>query len=275
MEMELGLSTLMFSNGTPETGIELASKLDLDCVEIILDTPHFPLQPDPARMKKLGKSTRSEGLDVRAHGRFWDINPTSLYPSLRELTIDQTIESVKLCHLLGGDVVTIHPGRSWFRENEELFNKCKAWFQDYLEECSDFARERGIVISVETGSHGADYPSEPEELLQAVQGFEDVGITLDLGHAFLSAWDRPESGEEWISHLLEVYDEKLMNVHIHDNNGSSDEHLPPGKGNINFDLVIRELKDHYNGPLILELWEPPDPFEAASEAFGYLRELLD
>lgn len=274
MDMELGLSTLLFPNGSPETGIELASKLDLDYVEIILDMPHFPLDPDPERMKKLGERTQSEGLKVRTHGRFWDVNPVSLYPRMRELSLDQTIESIRLCHLLGGDVVTVHPGRCWFRGNKELFEECKGWFQNYLEEISDFAKEREVNVSVETGSHGADYPGKPEELLQAVQDFEDVGITLDIGHAFLSAQDRVENGKEWISHLLDMYERNLTNIHIHDNNGSSDEHLPPGQGSIDFYSVINELKDYYNGPLILELWEPPDPFEAASEGFEYIRNLL-
>ncbi len=272
--MELGLSTLLFPNGSPEEGLELASYLDIDCVEIILDMPHFPLHPDPRRLERLGNSIRAEDMEIRTHGRFWDINPVSLYPKMRELTLDQTIESIKACSQLTGDVVTIHPGRSWFRENKELFKKSKNWFQDYLSEISDFANERGIIIGVETGSHEADYPGKPEELLRAIDDVEGVGITLDIGHAYLSAQNRKMDGEEWISHLVEMFGEDIVNVHVHDNHGTDDEHLPPGRGNIDFDMIIEKLEMYYNGPLILELWDPPDSFEAARESFDYLRNLI-
>lgn len=272
--MDLGLSTLLFPNGTPEEGVELASRLDVDCVEIILDMPHFPLHPDPERLERLGESIRAKGMTIRTHGRFWDVNPVSVYPRMRQLTLDQTIESIKACSLLGGDIVTIHPGRCWFRENKELFEESKNCFQDYLSEISDFAEERNIAIGVETGSYGADYPGRPEELLQTIRDHQEVGITFDVGHTYLSAKDQDKNSEEWISHLVDRFGKDIVNVHIHDNHGTGDEHLPPGRGNIDFERVIEELEDHYNGPLVLELWDPPDPLKAARESFEYIRSLL-
>ena len=50
------------------------------------------------------------------------------------------------------------------------------------------------------------------------------------------------------------YASKLICVHLHDNQGTSDQHLTPFEGNINWEKLMRELKEnHYPGPLTLEI----------------------
>lgn len=271
--MDLGISTLLFPDGAPEDGIELAKDLNLEYIEMILDMPHFPLHPEPDRLKELSKVTTSSNLQVRTHGRFWDLNPVSLYHEMRKLSYRQTMESINACAQLGGDITTIHPGRSWFRGNKKLFKKCKNWFQEYLKDTSRHSEEKGIKLAVETGSHGADYPGTPEELSQSVKTQKNVGITLDIGHLYLSAQNRDENEEKWISDVIEKLANETINVHIHDNKGHSDDHLLPGQGEIDFEPIIKALEKNYEGPLILEIWDLSDPLEAVRESIQYLKGL--
>jgi hypothetical protein len=44
-------------------------------------------------------------------------------------------------------------------------------------------------------------------------------------------------------------------VHLHDNNGESDEHLGLGKGDIDFSMVLPEIK---RSDMILEIKEKKD-----------------
>lgn len=239
---------------------------------MILDMPHFPLNPEQKRLNQFSDSINSANLKVRAHGRFWDLNPVSLYPKMRQLTLEQTIESIDACDEINGEIVTIHPGRCWFRGDKELFQKSKNWFQDYLKKTSNHAKEKGIKIAIETGSHNADYPKNPTELLESVKPFEEVGITLDAGHLFLAAKERNKS-EKWIADIVEMVKDELINVHLHDNQGISDDHLPPGRGKIKFNKIIQALEKHYDGPLILEMWELSDPLGAVNESIQYLENL--
>lgn len=271
--MKLGLSTLLFSEGTPKDGIELASKLDLDSVEIILDMPHFPLDPKSELLKEIRELTISTGLRVRTHGRFLDLNPVSLYSEMRELSLKQTLESIEACNSMNGEMVTVHPGRCWFRRNKELFQKCRKWFQDYLKKASTFAQERGITLAVETGSHNADYPGSPEELSKAVKKRKKVGITLDVGHLNLSAQRREEKEEDWILDSIKSVEDRLVNVHLHDNTGISDDHLPPGQGKINFSPIMKALNRFYEGPIILELWDLNNPFKDIKKSIEYIKAL--
>lgn len=268
--MKIGLSTLLFPQSSPEKGIRLANDLDLDCIEIIFDIPHFFPESNLEKVRELKERIDSSGLRTRVHGRFWDLNPISQYSELRAMTQEQEKESIKACNILEGDVVTIHPGRCWVRDNEKLFQKCKNWFIEYLDNLAEYAREKGVSLGLETGSHPADYPSIPEELLDVVQDRDEVGITLDIGHVFLHAQERG-LGTDWIVGLIEMFDDELVNVHLHDNHGQRDEHLPLNHGSIDFDLILKALSEHYDDTLVLELWDLSDSTEDVKESVEYLR----
>ena len=70
----------------------------------------------------------------------------------------------------------------------------------------------------------------PEDLLTLLEGTE-LGICFDIGHA-----NTTNTVQEFLS-LKDRFD----NVHIHDNMGVSDEHLPIGKGTVDFPAVINAL----------------------------------
>ncbi|HOA79019.1 MAG TPA: sugar phosphate isomerase/epimerase family protein [Bacilli bacterium] len=69
---------------------------------------------------------------------------------------------------------------------------------------------------------------------------------FDSGHA--NAFTRNIENFPW-----EKYGEKLICVHLHDNNGLFDQHLVPFTGNINWRLLAEDLKKvGYKGPLTSE-----------------------
>jgi sugar phosphate isomerase/epimerase len=70
---------------------------------------------------------------------------------------------------------------------------------------------------------------------------------FDAGHANCFSQD--------IQHFAwHQYADKLVCVHLHDNEGLKDQHRLPFLGNINWEIVMHELKiNHYQGPLTLEV----------------------
>ena len=67
---------------------------------------------------------------------------------------------------------------------------------------------------------------------------------LDTGHANIG---------EGALEYLKAFPEKLCCVHYHDNNGSNDEHLLVGKGNVPWAAIAAELiRLNYQGPIISE-----------------------
>lgn len=69
---------------------------------------------------------------------------------------------------------------------------------------------------------------------------------FDSGHA--NAFTKNIDNFPW-----EKYQDKLICVHLHDNNGLLDQHLIPFTGNINWKLLARKFKKiGYSGPLTSE-----------------------
>lgn len=76
-------------------------------------------------------------------------------------------------------------------------------------------------------------------------GSEQLGITLDTGHAFQHGIN--------ISKFVERYKSHIINVHIHDSDGKV-AHLPVGEGKIDFTAIVKSLKEvGYSNALSLEL----------------------
>jgi len=48
-----------------------------------------------------------------------------------------------------------------------------------------------------------------------------------------------------------VHKERFANVHVHDNMGERDQHLPVGDGNIDFKQVLKQLSG-YDGRYVIE-----------------------
>jgi len=65
----------------------------------------------------------------------------------------------------------------------------------------------------------------------------------------------------------------LRLLHVHDNKGHGDDHLPPGDGRIDWPALLKELAAvHFTGALILELAGGSSPDIAMARARTYLRQ---
>jgi sugar phosphate isomerase/epimerase len=82
----------------------------------------------------------------------------------------------------------------------------------------------------------------PDELIGMTEGIEGIGMTFDFGHA-------NTIGE--VSNFLR-YVNKAHHIHIHDNNGMSDQHLALGDGTIPWDVVGRSIASCYSGVVVIE-----------------------
>lgn len=111
-------------------------------------------------------------------------------------------------------------------------------------------------------------PNPLSSAIELVQAIEDqlegvnVGICLDYGHANLMT-DVAEAVETVSGHL--------WTTHVHDNNGTRDDHLVPYAGSINWDeAMMTTQKIGYDGVLMFEVGagaaEPVDVLKRISKA---------
>lgn len=79
-----------------------------------------------------------------------------------------------------------------------------------------------------------------------------IGMTLDVGHLNIARKDKFK--EEDLRKEVEAIAKHVKHVHVTDNFGYSDSHLPPGMGNVPFKELLQELeKQGFSGRKILEV----------------------
>lgn len=169
-----------------------------------------------------------------------------------------TMERVfKIASVLDARIVVIHGG-----DIGESYHRAFANTRRQLMEISTIAEDYGIRLLVEnlTDSRIGAFPHELLPFLE-----ENVGACLDVGHAFLTAMKYGVPMDEFA--LLEAEE-----IHVHDNNGVMDEHLPPGKGMIGRNYIgwlIKAVKPDY---AVLEIRRYSRP-ESVFEAIDFVKSL--
>ena len=88
----------------------------------------------------------------------------------------------------------------------------------------------------------------PEMLVEIARGVDDprLGLCLDVGHGNTVVSKTPPA--DWLAPMLP----DLRHVHLHDNHGALDEHLPLGAGTIDFAPILAALAAHPDITITLE-----------------------
>lgn len=118
------------------------------------------------------------------------------------------------------------------------------------------ARHAGVTICVE---NTLSEMGSPDYLRTFVDETRLTGLrfNFDIGHAHLAEFPEEERLERCFAPMKEL----VSSVHLHDNHGEKDEHLPPYDGSIEWPSAIKLLKSasQDDPPLILELKEKTGP----------------
>ena len=125
-----------------------------------------------------------------------------------------------------------------------------------------FSAEEGVRFQVESlrvivnraGKYNLNIMYEPmdgvEDTVKNVSAILDkvpqLFLHVDIGHTSLFG-RRPE-------HFIKRFFYRLKHIHLHDNDKRKDLHLPLGCGSVNWESVVKILKDYYNGTITLEVF---------------------
>jgi sugar phosphate isomerase/epimerase len=73
----------------------------------------------------------------------------------------------------------------------------------------------------------------PERLAELLEG-TNLGVTFDVGHLNTAGFP--------FGRFMELLEDRIAHLHIHDNSGKSDEHMPIGGGTVPWKAVLRRLR---------------------------------
>jgi sugar phosphate isomerase/epimerase len=198
---------------------------------------------------RIAETLRRHDLTVTLHAPFVDLSAGSTDPAIRAVTRKRFEQILELVPLFTPRTVVAHAGYDWQRY--EYFRK--TWMKYSLEFWAWVAERlnhKGSRLMLENV-----YEHRPGEIFELFERLrlQGVGLCLDCGH--LTVFGRA-SMEEW----LNILGPFISQLHLHDNLGEKDDHLPIGHGQIDFIRLFAYLKAERTSPpvMTLEVHRPDD-----------------
>jgi sugar phosphate isomerase/epimerase len=115
-----------------------------------------------------------------------------------------------------------------------------------LREVVRYGKKLGMTIMLENCPKGI---TEFEDFKYIVNNVSGLKVHFDIAHAFVCG------GMKDIKKYIKNFGSKIEHVHLSDNHGKEDEHLPIGKGDISFKRVVKMLKNiNYNKTITFEVF---------------------
>lgn len=192
----------------------------------------------PFDLERIRESFGSRGLSITLHGPYMDMNPGSADEPIRLSTAAMYAKVFRVIEHLRPKTVVLHAGyhEKKYKGNHELWlsQSLKTWPSLVSE-----AERLGTVIAVEN-----IFEKEPSTLKLLMDSIEskNFGICIDAGH--LRVFSKVDM-EEW----FRVLGPKIAEVHLHDNHGKHDDHLPLGEGSIDIPRFLNLLAQYATDPV--------------------------
>jgi len=226
-----------FPRGPP--AIEMLSRAHsqgFQALEVVLEEPNAPKSLRVEERIELRDRAERLGVALLVHAPFSHIDPAGLSNKLRTAALGELKSALQLSSDICASLLTLHAP-----DSKRLTSRVLSSYVSTFASLYSLGRDLGVRLAIEN-----TYQSL-EEFLKLLSRIPEEGrfVTFDCGHA--NIYSNPLAFLEGLSKEI------VVNVHIHDNNGSKDEHLVLGKGNIRFEEVLRSLSYRgYKGSLILE-----------------------
>jgi sugar phosphate isomerase/epimerase len=194
-----------------------------DCLDVTL----------PEQMESIAAALAAHRLPCSIHAPFMDLNPGSEERLLRDLTRHRFRQVCHAAAILKPRSMVFHPGYDRWRYGERQstwLGHAVETFQEVLAATEPI----GCTIAVEN-----IFEEEPATLVALIEALDHPRLKhcFDVGHWHLFT---SVSMEEWFAAL----GRQIAHVHIHDNRGAKDDHLPVGEGDIDFKLFFGLLGEH-------------------------------
>ena len=227
--------------------VETLGALGFDYLEITMDAPYAHHSVLSQQKTELGRALKRFEMDLVCHLPTF-VSTADLTDSIREASIQETLNSMQTAAELGAMKTVLHPS---------MIHGLGPMLPDLARRHSTAAMERllseaerlGLKVCVENMPPRSFFLVRPDDFDAFFDQFPKASMTLDTGHAHI------EGGTERILSFIRRFPDRIGHVHASDNRGRSDDHIPIGSGTIDFVKVAKALKAiGYDKTITLEVF---------------------
>jgi len=225
---QFGLSTAHIAHQTVAEAVDRCRALGVDAVEF------FVAEYAVDTCREARRLAGEAGLAVDYHAP-WH-GPYDLGFTDRDTAFQHLEQAIARAHLIGARHLICHLGR-YSLDRHDGRDRALEQIIDITQALLPALHDTGIALCYEDNTlcHDpnplGDQPRDFALLFDAI-GDPHVGMTLDTGHAHITGHTRA---------YLEQFGRRVYYVHVDDNDGVGDQHVPPSSGTIDWETLFEWL----------------------------------
>jgi len=225
-------------------------RLGFDYVELAMDPPQAHHSQVRDQQRAIRKTLDDFGMGIVCHLPTF-VSTADLTESIRRASVAEVLASLELAAEMGAAKAVLHPSYMGGLSSH-VADLWKGYALESLERIVEAGRDCGVMLCLENLFPRISPFSDPEAFRDVFSRFPDLAMTLDIGHAHMG-----EGGMTRVLDFIREFSDRIEHIHVSDNNGRRDEHLPVGKGSLDFRAVTSALRTiGYDGTVTLEIFDP-------------------
>lgn len=213
---------------------------------IVESEPLFFLNNENDKIASAAAVLKGKGISIRSiHAPFGSgCNLSNQDDEERGKAIQKTRDLLYKAVSADVEMIIIHPGIGGTADTKEQ-DRLNLLSYDSISQLMDAAEKTGVAMALENML--PDHPGcEIRHILETVDKINSplLGICFDSGHAHVCG-NMAES--------MEAFGERMINIHMQDNDATRDMHLQPPYGTTDWPAFVETLKKiDYNRPITIE-----------------------
>jgi len=234
----------------PVKEIEFAGKHDFQGFELAFEHPETTPEKILRRSKQILDAFSRYNLVRIGHTQSF-VNLCDSSEAIRGASLQETIKALETAHRLDINFLTVHPGFLWpvMTGKEALKKTCES-----LKELLKVADDLHLILGLENlpprffPPRGYFSKTEEFNVVFSQIASDRLKLVLDVAHASFFESDPPLK-------FIDKFYEKLAHVHLSDNLGQRDDHLPLGAAIVDYKTPVMELRRrNYSETITLEIF---------------------
>jgi sugar phosphate isomerase/epimerase len=228
--------------------VKAIAELKFDYLELAMDPPHGDCKSIKKQKREIQERLRQYDLGLVCHLPTF-VSTADLTDRIRQASIDEILASLEVAADIQPLKVVLHPS---YMTGLGAFvpELTRGYALESLEIIVEKSHALGLCLCLENMFPRTQWLMNPEEFEDILAKFPSVSLLLDIGHAHID-----DAGGKKCLRFIEMFSGRIGHLHVSDNFGKEDQHLPIGAGIIDFSKIVSALKRiGYNDTVTLEVF---------------------
>lgn len=229
---------------------ELAAFADLgfDFMELAMDPPAgHHLQVMQQKTALLADLARTK-MQLICHMPTF-VSLADLTESIRRASLQEVLRSLETAAALRAEKVVVHPAYI-SGMGSHVRDLARRHAIESLETIAAKAAELEMTLCLENMFPNTRFCIEVNDFTEIFERFPALKMTLDTGHGCIGS-----PGGKRLVKFIDSFADRIAHLHVSDNFGKEDNHLPFGTGSIPFPKILKALKSSgYDGTATFEVF---------------------